>query len=464
MNNKNNEKPTNIQQTALQWISIILLFQVATELGDSFVLKPGSSGNVIWPPTGIAIAAIMYSGYRVIPAIFLAALISSNWSGSHYEAVIINSLIITLEATTLVWLLRGFIGNSEPIRKVQYVLLYISITVLVVFFSTTFELGHRMLLNTTVHSNFVSSWTIFYLSNSAGALIVAPLLITWISPAERSVLNEKRIEATSLLLLLIACCLFIFGGFSSALNDNYTNDFLIFPFLIYIVYRFRTIGATTSVALVSLIAIWGTLHGHGPFIEQTKIESVIMLQSFILVISVTLLIFSAALQERVDSESTLKDSEELYRKFITHNTEGIYRISLQQPLSTNLPMDEQINLIFENGYFAEVNDRYLNTLGFSNAEQLLDKKFSDVYPSSDINNKNSIGKFIESEYKLRYFITNDLHPNRRQRFFSAHITGIVTADHLTHIWAIVTDITAENLLRQLHEKIRNSDSHQSIPE
>jgi len=69
-------------------------------------------------------------------------------------------------------------------------------------------------------------------------------------------------------------------------------------------FTWWTYGAMASLALASGIAVWGTVHGHGPFVQQTLNKSLLLLQTFVGVLAVTVLFLAAALAERRHAEQS----------------------------------------------------------------------------------------------------------------------------------------------------------------
>src|SRR6266576_2289605 len=55
-------------------LCIFLIYVYFGKEGLSFA-SINASASAIWPPTGIALAAVLIFGYRVVPAIFLGAFI-----------------------------------------------------------------------------------------------------------------------------------------------------------------------------------------------------------------------------------------------------------------------------------------------------------------------------------------------------------------------------------------------------
>lgn len=78
------------------WVAIIVAYYTGTRLGQLLILEPNLASPV-WPPTGIAIATTLRWGYRVGPAIFIGALISSKLDGSEALPLLLSGLNNTLE-------------------------------------------------------------------------------------------------------------------------------------------------------------------------------------------------------------------------------------------------------------------------------------------------------------------------------------------------------------------------------
>jgi signal transduction histidine kinase len=109
--------------------------------------------------------------------------------------------------------------------------------------------------------------------------------------------------------------------------------YVIFPFMIWSALRFGQRGATTAILLVSGIAIWGTASGMGPFSLESKNDSLVLLQTFMGVVTLTMLILAAAtverrkateaLHKRVNDLATLNESS---RKFLDNfETTRLYK-------------------------------------------------------------------------------------------------------------------------------------------
>ena len=65
---------------ALSWALIATFYYLAASLGLSLAFEQANTSPV-WPPTGIAIAAILFLGLRAWPGIFAGALVTNLSTG-----------------------------------------------------------------------------------------------------------------------------------------------------------------------------------------------------------------------------------------------------------------------------------------------------------------------------------------------------------------------------------------------
>jgi diguanylate cyclase (GGDEF)-like protein len=91
---------------------------------------------------------------------------------------------------------------------------------------------------------------------------------------------------------------FVFSGFLLSGTSNYPLEYLCIPVLIWVSYRFGQREAATATVILCAMAIWGTLHGHGPFVRQMENESLLLLQAFMAVMAVMTLGLAAVFAER----------------------------------------------------------------------------------------------------------------------------------------------------------------------
>ena len=82
------------------------------------------------------------------------------------------------------------------------------------------------------------------------------------------------------------------------------------PLLIWAALRFGLGGISASTLVITILAIWGTMQGRGPFLTQTPSENALALQLFLLMVATPLMLLAVAIDDERRSKEALRDSEE----------------------------------------------------------------------------------------------------------------------------------------------------------
>lgn len=163
----------------------------------------------------------------------------------------------------------------------------------------------------------------------------------------------------------------------------------------------------------------------------------------------------AAFEAKVKTESALRQSEERYRAFIEQTAEGVWRIELEEPVSVELPEDEQIDRFYAQAFLAECNDAMAHMYGYERAPELLGARLNDLTPRSDPDNLAFLRAFIRSGYRLTDAQSHERDREGNERYFLNNFIGIVEHGHLLRAWGSQRDVT---LSRQAETAIQVSEA------
>jgi formate hydrogenlyase transcriptional activator len=141
--------------------------------------------------------------------------------------------------------------------------------------------------------------------------------------------------------------------------------------------------------------------------------------------------------ERKNYEDALAHSEERFRAFVVHGNEGVMWCKLEQPLSMDLPEDEQIEHLYKYTYVADCNDQAARIFGFYKAEDLLGARLDVITSRSD-------PEFLE---RLRMGIRSGWESSQVERTFQGRDllmtrSGVIENGKLQSVWTTARDITA----------------------
>jgi len=254
--------------------------------------------TLVWPPTGIALAALLLVGRRLWPGVLAGALCANLFAGASLPVALAIAIGNTLEALAGSWLLRRLAGFDPRLERIHDVL---SLILLGAISSTAISATVGVVsleLGGTIGPSM--SWPTFrawWFGDMLGDLVVAPLLFVLVS---RPPLARRRFlvaEAVALTALLAGCSLLVFADVQQE-GGLLRQSYVIFPFLLWAALRFGQYGAVTGAFLVSAISIASTAMGAGPFVRGTLAESLLYLQTFLAVSAVTALTVAAAIAER----------------------------------------------------------------------------------------------------------------------------------------------------------------------
>jgi signal transduction histidine kinase/CheY-like chemotaxis protein len=277
--------------------ALTLIYLVAGRLSLllAFVNK---SASPVWPPTGIALAALLVLGLRVWPAIFVGAFIVNFWTT---PSVLVSLGIAsgnTLEVFCGAWLINRLANGTNVFDRAQDVFKFAAIAVASTALCATIGVTSLALGGYAQWPQFSAIWKTWWLGDFTGALIVAPLGVLWLLGRTRKWTKREAIEVASLFTVLIGIGVFVFSGWFPISARNYPVSFLGGPIVIWMAFRFTPRETITGMFILTGMAIWGTLHGYGPFVMPDENQALTILDARTIVTAITVLALSAAISER----------------------------------------------------------------------------------------------------------------------------------------------------------------------
>jgi serine phosphatase RsbU (regulator of sigma subunit)/anti-sigma regulatory factor (Ser/Thr protein kinase) len=271
----------------------------SAKLGLSLAFETGSV-TAVWPPTGIALAAVVLWGYRIWPGIALGAFLANAWTGVPLYAVLGITAGNTLEAVAGAYLLRRFADFRPSLERVRDV---IALVVLAGALSTTISatLGVTSLLAADEISGgeLGSVWRTWWLGDLGGDLVVAPALLVAATAWPFNRAPGRSLEAVGLIAVLVGISVLVF-------STSATLIYLIFPPLIWAALRFWQPGAAATSLIVAGVAIPFAEADVGPFAGQPPDERLLLAQTFVGVAGITALMLAAVITERRRVEDTVE--------------------------------------------------------------------------------------------------------------------------------------------------------------
>src|SRR3989441_57487 len=246
-------------------------------------------------------------GTRVWPGVFLGAFLANLTTAGTPATSLGIAAGNTLEALLGAYLVNKFAGGRDAFDQAQNIFRFVLLAAMI---STT--VSATMGVSTLSLSGFVRPgdygpvWLTWWLGDAAGALVIGSFVLLWSRPRRVTWTREQMLEGAFLIVAVLAVAGVVFGGL-------FSFEYLTVPLLAWAAFRFGPRETATVIVLLSGIAIWGTLHGAGPFLAATQNASLLLLQAFMAIMALVNLPVAAVVAERRQVEERLRESEQRFR-------------------------------------------------------------------------------------------------------------------------------------------------------
>ena len=249
------------------------------------------SATPVWPPTGLAIAALLLLGPEAAPAVFLGAWLANQTTTGDLASSVAIGFGNTLEALVAALLIarwaHGVHAFEKPGRVLRFAVICLTVATPI---SATIGAVSLRTAGLAELDQLPAIWLTWWLGDFAGALIVAPAIVLW-AQAQRSARvggEEGLVYAAAAAVGLIA--------FSPLFEQTALRGAVAFLAVLPVLWAALRCGpkATATTALiVAGFAVWGTNAGGGPFAQDRPDESFLLLLMFIASICLPGLVLAA---------------------------------------------------------------------------------------------------------------------------------------------------------------------------
>jgi integral membrane sensor domain MASE1 len=293
----------------VQVAGLAVAYYVTGKLGLDLAFATDSV-TAIWPPTGIAIAALVLAGPSLWPGVALGAFLTNVDTGVPIGTVLGITAGNTLAATAGALMLRrhsGFRPTLERPRDVLALALLGGAAAMAV--SATVGVASLLAGNEIAGGDAASTWRTWWLGDVGGVLIVAPALLVAATNRRRTDRPPGHlVEGLVLVAALVGLSVLVFTVETPLI-------YLLFPLVVWAAMRFWQPGAAAAGLATAAAAVYFTSNGEGPFAAAGLDERLLLAETFCGVAGITALILAAVTRERARAERdarrmamTLQDS------------------------------------------------------------------------------------------------------------------------------------------------------------
>lgn len=292
-----------------------ICYYVATRVAWALCF-PDSKVSLFFPPHAVLVSILLLVPTRQWWAYTLAA------AGAHFIATqqahwpplyaLHCEIFDAVQNVATAGGIRIFIRSPLKALALRDAIVFVLIAVVIVPFGTAFW-GSALTLFHGFGTHFWIEWRNLGISNAVTAVVLVPAILLGAHDlfVRRPKLSPGRVlEAALVAACTVAVGIFVFDKTSAGPATSPPLLYTPIPVLIWAALRFGLGGIGFSMIILTFEAIWGTMHGRGPFLTQTPAENALALQLFLLMTATPLMLLAVVIEEERRSKETLRETKD----------------------------------------------------------------------------------------------------------------------------------------------------------
>ncbi len=303
-------------RTVLYVLATAVCYYAATQVAWALCF-PDSKVSLFFPPHAVLVSILLFVPTRQWWAYTLAAASAhflatqqAHWPTVYALHCEVFDAVQNVGAAAGI---RMLIKSPLKAITLRDAILFVLIAVVLVPFGTAFW-GASFTVSYGFGTHYWIEWRNLGISNAVTAVVLIPALLLGAHhlfvrrPRARS--PRRVLEAALVGACLVALGIFVFDKTPAGDSTSPALLYTPIPLLIWAALRFGLGGISASMLIVTFQAIWGTMHGHGPFLAQTPAENATALQLFLMVTATPLMLLAVVIEAERRTEHALRQSYE----------------------------------------------------------------------------------------------------------------------------------------------------------
>jgi diguanylate cyclase (GGDEF)-like protein len=263
--------------------------------------------SLVWPPAGIALGAFVVLGYRIWPMLFATGVILYASTIGPAAATLVMAAATTVEAMFAAYLVNRYAGGRHALQSPRNSLRFAGIALLTsTTISSTINALTLIVSGLASWSDYGSLWITHCVGGLIGMLLVAPAIVLCSLGSVPRWRLAQVFEGGAAFGCLIVVSLAVFYRGPVELR-GFPSELLCTPALLWVAFRLGRRASAAALLAVAAFAVFGTLHGYGPFVRGTPESSLLIVQLFIAITAVMTLSLAALASEYAVAEAQLRE-------------------------------------------------------------------------------------------------------------------------------------------------------------
>ncbi len=261
--------------------------------------------SVFWPGSGVALAAILLGGRKFWVGIYAGALAGRLWAGESVEVASFISIGSVLEPLIGAWLLSREGEFDVSLRSArQYMRLCYLAAALSPCVGAAIGAGTLLLSGHFATDAFWHEFARWWMGDTLGIVVVAPLLMVWRRPPRRQPWNVPEAVALFGLSFLLGQIVF-FDWFSSSFGSM-NRGYWMYLVASWAAARLGRHGVLAVVLLTTVQALAGAAQGKGYFGDDLAATQLTNFWGWTMILATVSMSLATLLSERKRAEDGLR--------------------------------------------------------------------------------------------------------------------------------------------------------------
>jgi signal transduction histidine kinase len=291
-----------------------LVYLGAMRLGFATVTQAGPI-SVFWPANAVLLATLLLAPRRQW-WLQIAMVLPFHLAGQYLRGVALGTSLGWYfgnvgEALLGAYLITEVQTVRECFQRGKGLVVFLAFGVFAAPLVTSF-LDAGVVVLTDAGSGYWFQWTSRLLSNMLANITIAPMIILFcLSGVDwfRKATLAKYLELT-LLVCAVALVSLYAMGFEESSSAQVRLFYGLLPLLLWASMRFGVGCVSATLMSISFLAVWGAVHGRGPFLALSA-GSVVAMQLFLCMLSLPFMFLAVVLVQQQETATSLRQSRAL---------------------------------------------------------------------------------------------------------------------------------------------------------
>ena len=310
-----NEQSGFSRRTLFGILAAAACYYVATR--TAWVLCfPDSKVSLFFPPHAVLVSILLLVPTRHWWAYTLAAVCSHFFATQQEHWPLLYALqceaFDAVKSLLVAAGIRTFVKSRFDLISLREAVIFVLVAAIIVPFGTAFW-GAAFTVSNHYGTRYWVEWRNLAISNGVTAIVLVPAILIGVhrlSTKGFKAAPGRILEACLLAVGILAVGDLAFDWTSAGPDTSPALLYAPIPLLIWAALRFGLGGISASMLVITMLAIWGTMQGRGPFLAQTPTENALALQLFLLMAATPLMLLAVAIADERRSKEALRIGEE----------------------------------------------------------------------------------------------------------------------------------------------------------